>query len=123
MEQAILGDVWTSNEAYETLRELVDDIGNRFGGSESERRGAEFLKQKMESYGLQNVRIESFPLASWERGPATLKLTAPVTLEVSCISLPYCPSANITAELLDVGDGEQADFERLKEQVPGKVVI
>lgn len=123
MEQAILGDVWTSNEAYETLRELVDDIGNRFGGSESERRGAEFLKQKMDAYGLQNVRIESFPLASWERGHASLKLTAPVTLDVSCISLPYCPSADITADLLDIGDGELNDFERLKDQVPGKVVI
>jgi Iap family predicted aminopeptidase len=123
MEQGILGDIWTSNESYETLRELVDDIGNRFGGSESERRGAEFLKRKMESYGLENVRVESFPLASWERGQATLKLTAPVELTASCISLPYCPSADISAELLHVGDGEQDDFERLKDEVPGKVVI
>lgn len=123
MERHILGEVWTSNEAYETLRELCDDIGHRFGGSESERLGAEFIKGKLESYGLENVRIESFPLASWERGPASLTLNTPVEKDFTCVALPYCPAADLTADLLDVGDGELADFTRLADQVPGKVVI
>ena len=78
MEKEILATIWTSNEAYETLRILCDEIGHRFGGSESERRGAEFLKQKMEEYGLENVRIEEFPMATWERGAAKLTLLEPV---------------------------------------------
>lgn len=123
MERQIIGDIWTSNESYDTLREICDDIGHRFGGSESERKGAEFIKKKLESYGLENVRIEEFPMSSWERGPATLKLTAPVEHDFSCVSLPYCPSADISADLLDIGDGELADFERLADQIAGKVVI
>ncbi|HLT17997.1 MAG TPA: M28 family peptidase [Thermomicrobiales bacterium] len=123
MEKEILATIWTSNEAYETLRILCDEIGHRFGGSESERRGAEFLKQKMEEYGLENVRIEEFPMATWERGAAKLTLLEPVEREFSCISLPYCPAADLTAELLDVGDGEEDDFERLGDQVRGKIVI
>lgn len=123
MEQHIIGNIWTSNEAYETLREMCDDIGHRFGGSESEHKGAEFIKKKLESYGLENVRLEEFPMASWERGEASLKLTAPVEREFSCVALPYCPSADLSADLLHVGDGELADFERLADQVPGKVVI
>lgn len=123
MEKDILGTIWTSSEAYETLRELCDDIGHRFGGSDSERQGAEFLKRKMEEYGLENVRIEEFPMATWERGEAKLTLLEPSQRELSCISLPYCPSADLTAEVLDVGDGEEDDFKRLADQVPGKIVI
>lgn len=123
MEKDIIGTIWTSNEAYETLRELCDDIGHRFGGSESERAGAEFLKKKMEEYGLQNVRIEEFPMATWERGSAQMTLLEPVERDISCISLPYCPSADLTAELLDVGDGEEDDFKRLGDKVKGKIVI
>lgn len=127
MEKEVLATIWTSNAAYETLRELCDDIGHRFGGSESERKGAEFLKSKMEEYGLENVRIEEFPMATWERGEAKLILLegefSGPERELSCISLPYCPAADLTAELLDVGDGEEDDFERLGDQVKGKIVI
>lgn len=123
LDKEILATVWTSNNAYDTLRELCDDIGHRFGGSESEAEGAKFLAQKMRDAGLQNVRIEEFPMSSWERGSAKLTLLEPVERELSCISLPYCPSADLTAELIDVGDGEKDDFERLGDQVKGKIVI
>ena len=76
LERAILGDIWTTDEPYRVLRELCDNIGHRFGGSESERQGAEFLRDKMLAYGLQNVRIEEFPMAGWERGAASLRLRA-----------------------------------------------
>ena len=123
MERGILGDIWTTNEPYETLRRLCDEVGHRYAGSPSEKAGAQFLKAKMEEYGLQNVRLEEFPVAGWERGSAALALVEPVQRDFSCVAMPYCPSADITAELLDVGEGELADFERLGEQVRGKVVI
>jgi Zn-dependent M28 family amino/carboxypeptidase len=72
---------------------------------------------------LENVRIEEFPVAGWERGSASLRLVTPVEREFSCVAMPYCPSADLHAELLDVGDGELADFQRLADQVPGRIVI
>jgi Iap family predicted aminopeptidase len=123
IDRAILGDIWTTSEPYDTLRELCDDIGHRFGGSASEKQGAAFLKRKMESYGLENVRITEFKMAGWERGSAALSLVEPVQRDFSCVSLPYCPAADLTAEVLDVGEGELADFERLGDAVRGKVVI
>ncbi len=123
LDKEILATVWTSNYAYDTLRELCDDIGNRFGGSESERAGAEFLAQKMRDAGLQNVHIEEFPMASWERGSAKLTLLEPVEREFSCIALPYAPAADLTAKLVHVGDGEKDDFDRLGDAVKGNVVI
>lgn len=123
MERGIIGEIWTSDAAYTTLRELCDDIGHRYAGSESERRGAAFLRERMRAYGLQNVRLEEFPVAGWERGSAALRLVTPVERDYSCVAMPYCPATDITAELLDVGDGELEDFERLSDQVAGKIVI
>jgi hypothetical protein len=123
LERHIIGAIWTTDEPYRVLRELCDDIGHRFGGSESERQGAEFLKARMDEYGLQNVRIEEFPMAGWERGTAALKLVEPVERDYSCVAMPYCPSADLTAEIIDVGEGELADFERVGSEVAGKIVI
>lgn len=123
IEEQILGEIWTTSEPYDVLRELCDDIGHRYAGSESEKQGAEFLKRKMEEYGLQNVRLEEFRMAGWERGSASLKLVEPVERDFSVIAMPYCPAADITAELLDVGEGELADFERVGDKVKGKIVI
>jgi Iap family predicted aminopeptidase len=123
IERAIIGEIWTSDESYRVLRELCDDIGHRFAGSPSERRGAEFLAGRMRDYGLQNVRLEEFPVASWERGSAALRLVAPVERAFTCVAMPYCPAADLTAEVIDAGEGEEADFQRLGEAVRGKVVI
>ncbi len=123
LDRAILGEVMTSNESYEVLRHLCDTIGHRFGGSDSEKAGAAFLQQKMQEYGLQNVGLEEFGMAGWDRGPAALSLNAPVSRDFSCVAMPYCPPADLTAELVDVGDGELRDFQRLKDQVQGRIVI
>src|SRR5687768_1651986 len=124
IEQQILADIWTTDEPMTVLRELCDDIGHRFGGSESEREGAEFLKRKMLDYGLENVRIEEFSLASWERGGASLKLVSPVERDFSVVAMPYCPAADLTAEIIDVGEGELADYERLgRDAIQGRIVV
>src|SRR5699024_1414 len=43
--------------------------------------------------------------------------------EFSAIALPYTPAADIEAELIDAGNGESDDFERLGDSVKGKVVL
>lgn len=123
MDRQILGDIWTSSESYDTLVHLCDVIGHRFGGSESERLGAEYLRDKMIEYGLENVHIEEFPMASWQRGSCSLAIAEPFERELSAIALPYCPSAHIQAEMIDVGDGEEEDFERLGDAIRDKIVL
>jgi Zn-dependent M28 family amino/carboxypeptidase len=119
----IAGEIWTTDEPYRNLEELTDVIGSRWAGSESEHNGGEFLKAKLESYGLQNVRLEPVKFGAWTRGHAELELTAPVTKAFSCIALPYSKAGDLEAELIDVGNGEQDDFERLGDAVKGKIVI
>lgn len=123
LERRLLGDVWTTDEPWDNLVHFCDVIGNRWAGSDSEHAGGEWLKGKLEGYGLSNVRLEPVAFGAWTRGEARLTMVAPIERDFSVIALPYCPPADLTAELIDVGNGEQEDFERLGEAVRGKIAI
>jgi aminopeptidase YwaD len=123
IERQVLGEIWTSGNMMESLRYLCDDLGSRFGGTESEQMAAEYLQAKMREYGLQNVHLEEFPVYAWERGACELTLTAPVERSISAIAMPFCPAGDFAGEVIDVGEGETADFERVGEAVRGKIVL
>jgi Iap family predicted aminopeptidase len=123
LDRIALGEIWTSDEAWRNLVFLCDDLGHRFAGSEQERRAAEFLAERMRAYGLTNVRLETFPMATWERGSCHLAVVEPVERALPAIAMPYCPSARLEADLVDVGEGELPDFERLASAIPGKIVL
>jgi len=122
-EKAVIGEIWTSKRAYENLVYLCDQIGNRWAGSESEHRAAQFLQTKAVEYGLQDVAIQTFPLTGWRRGPTRLEVVAPVARDVAAIALPYTPAARLEGEAIWVGQGEAEDFERLAGQIAGKIVL
>jgi len=123
MDKQLIGEIWTSDESWRNLVYLCDDLGHRFAGSQREHEAAAFLRDRMLAYGLDNVRLEAFPMASWERGPCHLTVVSPLQRALPSIAMPYCPSATLEADVVDVGEGELPDFERLAEQIPGKVVL
>ena len=123
IDRHIVGEAWTTNEMWRNLLHLCDDIGHRFGGSASEHAGAEFLLEKMRSYGLTNVHLEEFPVYTWDRGVCELTLTDPDERVLSAIAMPYCGSGTFEGRLIDVGEGEQADYERLGDIVRGNFVL
>lgn len=122
-ERTLIGDIWTSDEAMRNLEEFCDVIGSRWAGSDSEHEGGEFLKRRMEDYGLHNVHLEPIEFGAWTRGHCTLTVTAPVEKAFSSIALPYCPAGDVEATLIDAGNGEQEDIERLGDAVAGKFVL
>ena len=91
IDQQIVGDAYTSTEPMDNLIVLCDDFGSRFGGTEGERQAAEFFKQKLEQYGLTNVRLEPVEYIGWTRGKASLEITSPIQKTISCITLPHSP--------------------------------
>jgi aminopeptidase YwaD len=123
IDRHVIGEIWTSDVAYQSLKHLCDDVGHRFGGSDSEHKGAAYLEQKFREYGLQNVHLEEFPMYSWERGECFLAMTEPVEQSFSAISMPYTGTENVEGELIDVGEGEAPDFERLGDAIRGKIVL
>ena len=123
MDKSILGEVHYSTETRDNLLVLCDDYWSRFDGTEDARKAAEFIRDKLESYGTRDPRIETYDYQGWIRGPATLSVRAPVTRDLPCISLPYCHPAEVEGKLVFVGDGTPEDFERVKDAVPGGIVM
>lgn len=122
-DRQVIGDIWTSNESYTNLEHLCDVIGSRWAGSQSEHDGGEFLKRKLEEYGLVNVHLEPVEFGAWRRGHCTLGVTAPVEKAFSAIALPYCRAGDIEAPLIDAGNGEKDDIDALGDRVEGKLVL
>ncbi len=107
----------------DNLEVLCDDFGSRWAGTEGERLAATFLERKLAGYGLANVHAEPFEYVGWQRGPAVLRVVAPVERQIPCISLPMCPPAQVQGPLVSVGDGAPAEFEAAGERLRGALAM
>jgi Zn-dependent M28 family amino/carboxypeptidase len=123
LDRQIVGDVYTSGEAMDNLIALCDDFGSRFGGTPGERQAAEFIRAKLEAYGLKGVHLEPFEYLGWTRGEARLEITSPIQRAIPCISLPHSPPVNLEGEVVDMNDGAPEDFDRRAGEVRGKIVM
>ena len=123
LDQQMVGDIYTSNEVMDNLTVLCDDFGSRFAGTPEEYKAATFISETFSRYGLKNVRMEEYPYAGWTRGEATLTITEPIERTLHCISLPYCPSGDITGELISVGYGSPGEYNDLGDTANGKLVL
>lgn len=123
VERAMLGDIYTSRSVMDNLEVLCDDFGSRWGGTEGERRAAEFLLGCFRDYGLSNARLEPFAYVGWERGAAALRVIAPVEREIPCISLPMSPPGVREGQFVYVGDGAPAEFAAAADRLPGAAAM
>ncbi|ELZ43123.1 peptidase M28 [Halorubrum saccharovorum DSM 1137] len=121
-----LGRTWTDGEPRRFLTDLTA-IGSRMAGSEGERRAAGVVADAFERAGLSGVETRPFEMAAWERGDATLRVTAPgrkgaaATREFEALALPYSPSGDVTGELVDVGYGTPAEID--ERDVEGRIAV
>lgn len=123
IERQMLGDAWTSGEIYDNLRHLCDKVGVRFGGTGGEHAGAVYVLGKMQDYGLHNPRLDKFPVYTWDRGECELIITIVPVTTIPSIAMPFSGSGEFRGEMIDLGDGEAADFERAGSAVRNKIVI
>ena len=123
LDQKIVGDIYTSTEPMALLTTLCDEFGSRFGGTEGAALAADLLEEKFAAYGLANVHKDAYDYDGWYRGEATLEILSPVEREVPCISLPYCPTAEVEGNLVFVDEGVEKDFEKEKDRLAEGIVI
>ncbi len=123
LDRAVIGDVWTSDEAYKNLVYLCDECGSRFGGTESEREAVDYLLAKMNEYGLEDVHTEEFEYTGWARGTAKLQSTSPERREFPCIALPYCGAATVEGQLVFLGSGHPDVYAEKAAEIKGNIVM
>lgn len=89
--------------AYEIVRDLTTDVGQRLSGTEADGRAAAWAMARMKALGLANVHAERFPVDVWERGIETAVLTSPVPHRLTVTALGRSvatPPGGIEAEVV-----------------------
>jgi Zn-dependent M28 family amino/carboxypeptidase len=120
----VVGDAYTSTGAWDVLERLVD-VGDRLGGSEGERRGAEIVAESFEANGLRDADVTGFEIPGWTRGSSSLTTEAPVERAFGAphevVALPGTPAETVEAEVVDLGYALPPDFDA--HDVEGKLVL
>jgi len=79
---AIIAQATDHSEVMQNLQHLADVIGPRLSGSAAMKHANDWTAQRFRDYGLSSS-IESYPFGvTWERGEASLWLTAPFKRQV-----------------------------------------
>ena len=104
----------------ETL--LSNEMGWRTAGSDAEHAAADYLAEKMNEIGLQDVEKVPVSVDKWQFNDASLTIAG---TEIDIMPASYATNGTdadgITAEIVDVGFGGAADYEGL--DVEGKIVL
>lgn len=124
LDKEIIGQAFTSHHAYHVLSHLCQTYGARFAGTEEERLAAKYIADLMGTYGLERVSLKPFSYRGWRRGSLNLSLyKGGEWVPLDGISLPYSPSREVEAQVVDVGTGTEEEFSSLSSQLKGKIAL
>ncbi|MES2416826.1 MAG: M20/M25/M40 family metallo-hydrolase [Bacteroidota bacterium] len=118
-------EVQTNANAYANLKNASETIGHRLTGSTNGEKAEVYAYNLLKSYGCE-VKYQPFEVESWSRKTIDVKIgPSPTTLTaIKAVTLAHSPvSSKVTGEIIDVGNGLEADYQPLLEQVKGKIAL
>lgn len=117
-------DVQAHSKAYGNLKAATETIGHRLTGSPNGKKAEEYAYTLLKSYGM-DVRYQPFEVESWNRISMETKIGAANNLQkINAVTLAHSPTkANVNAELVDMGNGLEADYLAAPEKVKGKIAL
>ncbi|MEE2900824.1 MAG: M20/M25/M40 family metallo-hydrolase [Myxococcota bacterium] len=120
----IIKSILKSNNAWEKLVELCDDIGHRLSGSKALERAIDWAVQVMLKDQHNNVKKEPVQVVHWTRGIETAELLSPRVESLPILGLGGSvgtPASGITADVVVV-ENEQ-ELNALGTKAVGKIVL
>jgi carboxypeptidase Q len=129
------------------LKNACASIGHRLTGSENGKKAEQYAFDLFKHHGFKDVAFQEFEVNAWKRESVALTLyyggkdttvaaalnSFPVKLSPSnagCVTSPEVVSlastpvqADVFESVVDVGNGLKADFDRMKDNVRGKIVL
>jgi len=118
-------EVQSNSKAYQTLKDASTTIGHRLTGSANGAKAEAYAYNLLKSYGC-DVKYQPFEVESWDRKTIDVKVgkDANSLTPLKAVTLAHSPvSANVTADIIDVGNGLEADYQPLRDKVKGKIVL
>jgi len=123
VDKKIISEIYTSSEPLDNLKVLCDVYGSRFPGTPGDLGSVKFMVGKLEEYGLEDPRYESYKIPGWRRGRATLRVTSPIERDFDVISLPHSLGGEVESKLVFLGDGPIEEYEKRKGEIEENVVM
>lgn len=118
-------DALADRRAYDTLRALTEQVGQRFTGSDGDARAVQWALATLRAQGFVNVRAEPVTVPKWVRGTAEVTLVGSPSVPLRALALGG--AAGTDGRLLEapvIAVTTVAELERLSsEQVGGRVVF
>ena len=86
---AALRDEALANDhyAWDITEGLTTEVGQRLAGTEAEARARDWSVRKLKALGFSNVRVDTFPLPVWTRGPESATILAPFPQKLAIAAL------------------------------------
>ena len=111
----------------ENLRYLTDNIGGRLTGSSEADRAVGWAVEAFRHTGVDEVHTERFTIpVGWSEGRTHVEILAPTPFPVRLVSIgwsPPTPGGGITTDVVDVGVGDDAGFQRAGAASKGVIVL
>ena len=111
----------------ENLRTLTDSIGGRITGSLAAGRAVAWAVEALRRAGVDEVHTEKFTVAAgWSEGQTRLEVLSPAPFPVRLVSggwSPPTPAGGITADIVDIGAGDDAGFTKAGAAVKGAILL
>jgi len=89
-------------EIYHNLYELCDKIGERYTGTEGEKKAASYLFKKLKDYNIANVQRQEYPIKTWEPISSSLEVYQDRKHCFESLNVISTSSAEAEGELLDL---------------------
>ncbi|MDA1279517.1 MAG: M28 family peptidase [Chloroflexi bacterium] len=124
IDRFLIGEAWAGSQISQHVTELCDVIGPRWGGSNEDRRAAEYIHRQMELAGLDRAEIEPFKLDTWDHGAVTITMPD-VDGGRTISSLPFlrCKPIDISTRLVDVGFASAHEVESAAGRIKDSIVL
>lgn len=114
----------SSDIAWDRLTYMADTFGPRFSGSENLENALDWIVEKMQEDGFDNVWKQPVMVPHWIRGQESATLISPREQDLPLLSMGgsiATPEGGISAEVIVVKSFEE--LEQVKDQVQGKIVL
>lgn len=123
----IIASALGASPLEENLRYLTDTIGGRVTGSAAADRAVGWAVEAFRHTGVDEVLTEKFMVpVGWAEGPTRVEVLSPEAFRVRLVSTgwsPPTPEGGITADIVDVGNGDEAGFVKAGTAAKNAIVL
>ena len=125
--QRIKDEGMNRSQVMQTLSYLSDVIGPRLTASPGMKRANDWTRDQLTKWGLQNARLESFgPFGrGWTLKRFSAQVVEPLAIPLIAYPKAWSPglASPLTAEVVYVDARTEADLEKFKGKLNGKIVL